>query len=217
MIRQLPKISSAMLIHALFILSVGFFSPLILWSQPSASDKYCAYLQEMQARALQEKQDLSAIESLINFVNDLTQKITLDNLEKDALSKKMTFEEFQKWANDAHSVKVNDHYKAKYLKRYIKNVCGEIMYSATFSATPEPEASSTAEKQFDPTGYPYSAEVTQPSTSAPTPASLSPTAPPASPTSSVPNAPTPTSPSSTPEPKNSPSAPSTNPSSPKNN
>lgn len=168
MICRTPKTSIAVLFYALIILSIVFFSPILLWSQQSPSDKYCGYLQEMQARSQQEKKELSALESLINFVNDLTQKITLDNLEKEALSKKMTFEEFQKWASDAHSVKVNDHYKAKYLKRYIKNVCGEITYSATFGNTPDPESSSTAEKQFDPTGYPYSAEITLPPMSPPT-------------------------------------------------
>lgn len=152
--------------YAWMILSIGFLS-LPLRAEPSSSDKYCAYLQEIQAKAQQEKKELSAIESIINFVNDLTKKITLEALEKEALSKKMSFEEFQKWASDAHSIKVNDHYKAKYLKSYIKTVCGEITYKANFGATPEPEVSSSAEKQFDPTGHPYSAEVIPPPQSSP--------------------------------------------------
>lgn len=161
MARKVSKKTLTRLFCALMILSMELFS-FSLWAQPSPSDKYCAHLQEMQAKAYQEKKELSAIESIINFVNDLTKKISLETLEKDALSKKLSFEEFQKWASDTHSIKVNDHYKAKYLQSYIKTVCGEITYSATFGATSDPETSSTAEKQFDPTGHPYSAEIIPP-------------------------------------------------------
>jgi len=130
-----------------------------LAAQQSPADKYCTYLQELQVQAKNKKKEMTAIESIINFVNDLTKKLTLEALEKEALSKKMTFEEFQKWANETHSIKVNDHYKSKYLQSYINNVCGAITYSATFGATADPEMSSTAEKQFDPTGYPYATEI----------------------------------------------------------
>lgn len=168
MARKVTKKTITRIFYALMILTMELLS-LPLWADPSPSDKYCAYLHEIQAKAQQEKKELSAIESIINFVNDLTKKISLETLEKDALSKKLSFEEFQKWASDTHSIKVNDHYKSKYLKSYIKTVCGEITYNATFGATPEPETSSTAEKQFDPTGHPYSAEVILPASPSPTP------------------------------------------------
>lgn len=131
----------------------------MIFAQQSPADVYCTYLQEKQVKALEEKKKLNALESLINFVNDLTKKLTLNAIEKEALEKKMSFESFQEWAKTNHSIIVNDHYKAKYLENYIKTVCGEITYSATFGATPEPETSASAEKQFDPTGYPYSSEV----------------------------------------------------------
>lgn len=148
-------------IHCCFF-GFSLFTPLFLSAQQSPSDQYCAHLHFLQSQALLDKQDLGPVASIINFVNDLTQKITLETLEKEAFEKKMTFEAFQKWANETHSLKVNNHYKAKYLATYLKKVCGEITYSATFGATPHAEQSSSAEKQFDPKGHPYAEEVSSP-------------------------------------------------------
>lgn len=126
---------------------------------PSASDKYCGYLQVLQAKIYQETQKPGPIDNLLQFVNSLMQKVSLENLEKEAIQKQMSFEAFQKWAADEHSTKISDHYKPKYLERYLKEVCGEITNSATFGGEPEPEMDATAEKQFDPTGHPYAQEV----------------------------------------------------------
>ncbi len=139
------------------LVSLGFSH--FLWAQPSASDKYCGYLQVLQAKVYQDTQKPGPIENLIQFVNSLMQKVSLETLEKEAIQKKMSFEDFQKWAKDQHSTKVSDHYKPRYLERYIKDVCGEITNSATFGAEPEPEMSASAEKQFDPSGHPYADQV----------------------------------------------------------
>lgn len=145
-----------------------FLTPFILFSSlsfsiekeaPNPSDIYCQHLQEMQARTLREKKEPSPIELLFNFVNSLTKKISLEDIEKQALEKKMSFEEFQKWANETHSLSIKDHFKAQYLQDYIKLVCGEITFSATFSDTPEPDMSAKAEKKFDPKGHPYAEEI----------------------------------------------------------
>ena len=123
--------------------------------EPKPSDKYCAYLDSLQARLYFEKKGPSAIDNLIDFVNSLVKKVSLEKIEQEAIEKRMTFEDFQKWANNEHSTKVSDHYKPKYLERYIKAVCGEITYSASFGGTPEPETGASAEKPFDPKGHPY--------------------------------------------------------------
>ncbi len=125
----------------------------------TTSDIYCQHLQEMQARTLREKKEPGPLESIFNFVNALTKKVSLEDIEKQALEKKMTFEEFQKWAQETHSLPVKDHFKAQYLADYIKHVCGEITFSATFSDKPDPEVSATADKKFDPTGHPYADEL----------------------------------------------------------
>ena len=126
-----------------------------LSAEPSPSDKYCGFLQDLQAKVYRETAKPTALDDLISFVNSLIQKVSLEKFEQEAIQKKMSFEDFQKWANDQHATKVSDHYKPKYLEHYIKDVCGEITNSATFGAEPDPDLSATAEKQFDPSGHPY--------------------------------------------------------------
>lgn len=125
----------------------------------TASDQYCSYLQGLQAKVYAETKGPSAIENLIDFVNSLMKKVTLENLEKEAIQKKMTFEDFQKWAKDVHTTTVSDHYKQKYLISYMNEYCGTITNSATFGSAKEPELSATAEKQFDPKGHAYATEM----------------------------------------------------------
>lgn len=141
------------------------------FAQQSASDIYCEHLQLLQAQAIRDKKNRTPLDAIFEFVNSLTKKISLEELERTALEKRMTFEEFQKWAKETHSITVNDHFKAKYLGDYIKNVCGEITYSATFSSEPDPEMSSSAEKQFDPKGHPYAEDVSSAPTTSPSPPS----------------------------------------------
>lgn len=125
-------------------------------SAPSSSDKYCGYLQNLQARVFRESEKPGPIESILDFVNSLVQKVSLEKIEGDAIQQKMSFEQFQQWAKEKHSLKVSDHYKPKYLDRYMKEVCGVITNSATFGAEHDPEMGVSAEKQFDPKGHPYS-------------------------------------------------------------
>jgi hypothetical protein len=121
----------------------------------SYSDQYCDYLQGLHVRAAKENKEPSTLDNLIQFVNSLMQKISLASLEKEAITKRMSFEEFQLWANQHPSTKVNDHYKPKYLESYIREVCGEITSSATFGQSQVPEMGMTAEKSFDPSLHPY--------------------------------------------------------------
>ncbi|MEY4615329.1 MAG: hypothetical protein RJB66_289 [Pseudomonadota bacterium] len=125
----------------------------------SASDKYCAYLQVLQAKLYSQTKGPSPIENLIDFVNSLMNKVKLEAIEKEAIQKKMTFEEFQKWATETQSIKVADHYKPKYIEKYSVEYCGLITHSATFGSAKEPELGATAEKQFDPLGHAYASEV----------------------------------------------------------
>lgn len=131
-------------------------------AESTASDRYCGYLQSLHAKTIEQSEKPGPIDSLLQFVNSLMQKVSLETIEKDAISKKMSFEDFQKWAKEAHSIRVADHYKPHYLGQYIQVHCGEITNSATFGGNPEPDYSSTAEKQFDPTGHPYLNQIPPP-------------------------------------------------------
>lgn len=123
------------------------------------SDKYCGYLQLLQAKAYHEQPRQNVLENIIDFANSLMNKLSLEKLQQEAIQSKMTFEEFQRWASEIHSTKVRDHYKPKYLEGYMKEVCGEITNSATFGAEPQPEMGTTAAKQFDPKGHAYATDV----------------------------------------------------------
>lgn len=148
----------------LFLCLTLCFSGQILWAEDQTpSDKYCSYMQVLQAKVFQEMQnrencslrESSGFDTLIQFINSLMQKVSLENLVKEAIQKKMSFEDFQKWAKGQHNITVYDHYKSKYLVQFISEVCGVITNSATFGSNPDPELRGLAEKQFDPTGYPY--------------------------------------------------------------
>ena len=146
----------------LFFIFIGTISIQTLAdSTQSESDKYCGYLQTMQAQSTQATEKPTPLDDIISFVNSLMRKVSLETIENEAIQKKMSFEKFQIWAKTDHHIEVSNHYKPKYLQKFIKEICGEITNSATFGAEQEPELSVTAEKQFDPTGHPYAPPASQ--------------------------------------------------------
>lgn len=144
--------------QALVFFSVLASLPAQAETKMSPSDLYCARLQLRHANALKVTDHPSTIEQLIGFVNSLMQNLVLEDLEREAIKNKMTFEDFQKWANNKQPGTVSDKYQPQYLEKYLKTVCGTITNSATWSVTTDPDLNATAEKQFDPKGHAYAEE-----------------------------------------------------------
>jgi hypothetical protein len=97
----------------------------------------------------------------MNFMNEFIRKVSLEKIEAEAISNKMSFEAFQKWAKDDKGIEVSPHYKGKYLKRYIAEVCGTIEGSLNFGAQTPSTKQYSAEKLFNPEGHAYFDEVTK--------------------------------------------------------
>lgn len=86
-------------------------------------------------------------------------------LEKDAIAKHMTFEQFQVFVKNK-GLTLSNFYKPIYIGNYARSVCGKIRTESQAEinngkTTILSKKTTTAEKQFDPSTHPYFNQMNQ--------------------------------------------------------
>lgn len=145
-------------IFAFFLISVLVIE--VHAQEESPSDKYCGFLASLAEEAIRTESErpgdtnkkLNELMALANIM----QKIP--PLEKEAIEKRMTFEQFQKSVQEK-GLTLSTYYRSMYIGNYMKAVCGEVKTEAHVrivnGKTVERSQKTTATRQFDPKGHPY--------------------------------------------------------------
>jgi hypothetical protein len=128
--------------------------PAVSLAAPSESDKFCSYLDSISAVNVDSRQkNMSDMMAVANHLMDV------QDLEIEAINKKLTFPEYKKLVKRKKSIDLPDTYANLYHSRYMKKYCGEVLKTEAEAITRGSKKvhssnSKIFDKQFDPNDHP---------------------------------------------------------------